>query len=130
MKGTKEMSTLSMTRRWTAVVATLAVGTVMALSGCAASSSGSSSGDLSIGYLPKMLGNPYFDEAGLGAKEATKALGGAYTQVGPQVGAADAQTPSSTRWRSRASRASSSLRATRARSARHCRLRVPPERRS
>lgn len=93
MKGTKEMSTLSMTRRWTAVVATLAVGTVMALSGCAASSSGSSSGDLSIGYLPKMLGNPYFDEAGLGAKEATKALGGAYTQVGPQVGAADAQTP-------------------------------------
>lgn len=91
------MSTISTKRRWTAVLATIAVATATALSGCAAGSaatgSAGSSGDLSIGYVPKMLGNPYFDQAGLGAEEATKALGGSYTQVGPQVGAADAQTP-------------------------------------
>lgn len=89
------MSTFSTKRRVTVALAAMAAATAMALSGCAAESAGSggSSDDLSIGYLPKMLGNPYFDQAGLGAKEATKDLGGAYTQVGPQVGAADAQTP-------------------------------------
>ncbi|MET0843190.1 MAG: rhamnose ABC transporter substrate-binding protein [Mycetocola sp.] len=90
------MSTISTKRRWTAVLATIAVVTVTALTGCAAAGSTGSTGssdDLSIGYVPKMLGNPYFDQAGLGAKEASEALGGSYTQVGPQVGAADAQTP-------------------------------------
>ncbi|MDR3068122.1 MAG: rhamnose ABC transporter substrate-binding protein [Cellulomonas sp.] len=73
-------------RSATAVV----VAGVLALSAC---TTGTSSDKLSIGYVPKMLANPYFDQAGLGAREATKALGGDYVQVGPAVGAADAQVP-------------------------------------
>jgi rhamnose transport system substrate-binding protein len=37
------------------------------------------------------LGNPYFDNASKGAKEATTELKGTFTQVGPTVAAADAQ---------------------------------------
>lgn len=52
---------------------------------------GGQQGPLSIGYLPKLLGNPYFDNASKGAKEATTELGGTFNEVGPAVAAADAQ---------------------------------------
>jgi rhamnose transport system substrate-binding protein len=74
------------------------MGAVLLLSACTGATSESSSSDsgsksLSIGYVPKMLANPYFDQAEKGAKEAAKELGGDYVAVGPQVGAADAQVP-------------------------------------
>lgn len=75
-------------------MAAVTVGAMVALSACTGDDAvGGGSDDLSIGYVPKMLGNPYFDQAALGAEEATGELGGDYVEVGPEVGAADAQVP-------------------------------------
>src|SRR5690625_3106401 len=81
----------------------LALAGALTLAGCSSSdengsggSSGAGNGDgseLSVGYLPKMLGNPYFERASVGAEEAMKELDGEFTVVGPEVGAADAQAP-------------------------------------
>ncbi|SFN34752.1 rhamnose ABC transporter substrate-binding protein [Mycetocola miduiensis] len=81
-----------------AAIAAGAMSAVLLLSGCTGAAAGSSSSDqgttaLSVGYVPKMLANPYFDQAGVGAEEAVKELNGDYVAVGPQVGAADAQVP-------------------------------------
>ncbi|MCU1478727.1 MAG: sugar transporter substrate-binding protein [Subtercola sp.] len=80
-----------------ALAALLAVAVGFTAAGCTgtdANATGSTSAGseaLSIAYLPKLLGNPYFDNASKGAKEATTALGGTFTEVGPAVAAADAQ---------------------------------------
>lgn len=88
-----ERSTTS--RRWRIAAAAMATAGALALAGCTGTDGGDAAGadGLSVGYVPKMLGNPYFDQAGLGAEEATAELGGEYVKVGPEVGAADAQVP-------------------------------------
>ncbi len=40
-------------------------------------------GDLSITFLPKNLGNPYFDTSSAGGKEAVDELGGTFSEIGP-----------------------------------------------
>lgn len=88
-----------MSRHWR--IATVAVAGVLALTlaGCTGGDTAGGEGvdggadGLSIGYVPKMLGNPYFDQAAVGAEDATAELGGDYVEVGPEVGAADAQVP-------------------------------------
>lgn len=74
----------------------IAAGIAIIVSGCAGGGGGDAGGGgaseaISIGYLPKMLGNPYFDDAAKGAEEATKELNGEFVEVGPAVAAADAQ---------------------------------------
>ncbi|WP_353509333.1 rhamnose ABC transporter substrate-binding protein [Intrasporangium sp.] len=46
---------------------------------------------LNVVFIPKNLGNPYFDASDAGGKEAIESLGGTYSQVGPQTASPDAQ---------------------------------------
>jgi rhamnose transport system substrate-binding protein len=92
-------------RRLTALAAVAMVAT-MGLTACGSSDSeggtasgsdggdtSSASGDLTVTFLPKNLGNPYFDTSDAGGEEAVKALGGTYTEVGPDTASPDAQVP-------------------------------------
>jgi rhamnose transport system substrate-binding protein len=70
----------------------------LAASGCgkgagdSSSSSGSSdSKAASVTFIPKNLGNPYFDISDAGGQAAVKEFGGKYSQVGPQEASPDAQ---------------------------------------
>jgi rhamnose transport system substrate-binding protein len=79
----------------------------LALTGCAAatpggsskssSSSSSSSGgggsskNYKITYLPKNLGNPYFDASDKAGQKAVQSFGGTYAEVGPTTASADGQ---------------------------------------
>jgi rhamnose transport system substrate-binding protein len=81
-------------------VASLAAVTLtfaLALTGCGKgsgdSNSGSDSGSkkTSITFIPKNLGNPYFDTSDAGGKKAVTELGGTYSEVGPQEASPDAQ---------------------------------------
>jgi rhamnose transport system substrate-binding protein len=84
-----------------AVTATaLAVGVALAATGCSGSggdggsSAGSGDGgdaNLAITFLPKNLGNPYFDTSNAGGEEAIKEFGGTYEEVGPTEASPTAQ---------------------------------------
>jgi rhamnose transport system substrate-binding protein len=73
----------------------------IALTACGKAATGSgpsgsgSSGDaakaLNVVFIPKNLGNPYFDASDAGGKAAVGELGGKYSQVGPQQASPDAQ---------------------------------------
>jgi rhamnose transport system substrate-binding protein len=85
-----------------AATAALALTASLALAGCGSDSSssptasdGSSGGgsDLTVTLIPKNLGNPYFDTSEAGVKKAMSAIGGSYTQVGPQEATPDGQVP-------------------------------------
>ncbi len=56
-------------------------------------SGGDGGGDLSITFLPKNLGNAYFDTSDAGGKKAIEEFGGEYEEVGPDQGTPDAQVP-------------------------------------
>ena len=62
-----------------------------ATSGSSGSGSASAATKLSITFLPKNLGNPYFDTSDAGGKKAVEEFGGTYSEVGPQTGSPDAQ---------------------------------------
>lgn len=49
--------------------------------------------ELSITFLPKNLGNPYFDTSDSGGARAIEEFGGVYSEVGPDEGTPDAQVP-------------------------------------
>lgn len=84
-----------------AATAALALSASLALAGCGSGSSSSPSaggtsgggGDLTVTVIPKNLGNPYFDTSTAGIKKAMSAIGGSYTQVGPQEASPDGQVP-------------------------------------
>jgi len=75
----------------------LAVTVALVATGCAASDDGGDGGsggdgaNLAITFLPKNLGNPYFDTSDAGGKEAIDEFGGTYAEVGPSEAAPDAQ---------------------------------------
>lgn len=79
--------------------AALAVSVALVATGCAVdsggdgggSTEGGGSGDLSITFLPKNLGNPYFDTSSTGAEEAIDEFGGTFAEVGPAEASPDAQ---------------------------------------
>ena len=89
-------------RRATALVA-VALAAGLALSACNskndnASDSGGSggsggSGNGSYVFLPKNLGNPYFDTSDKAGQKAIEAFGGTYQEVGPDAASPDAQVP-------------------------------------
>ena len=77
------------TRRITVAVA-LALTTGLLATGCASNSGGDGGegdgGDgsnLSVTFLPKNLGNPYFDTSSAGGSEAVEEFGGTFAEVGP-----------------------------------------------
>jgi rhamnose transport system substrate-binding protein len=57
------------------------------------SSTGGSSSDVSVTFLPKNLGNPYFEISDAAGQKAVEAFGGTYKEVGPDTGTPDAQVP-------------------------------------
>ncbi len=54
-------------------------------------SSAAADANLAITFLPKNLGNPYFDTSDKGGEAAIKEFGGTYTEVGPAEASPDAQ---------------------------------------
>jgi rhamnose transport system substrate-binding protein len=82
-------------RRVAAFVA-LALSAGMALSACGGSDSGNDSagggsGNGTYVFLPKNLGNPYFDTSDKAGQAAIEKFGGKYQQVGPDTASPDAQ---------------------------------------
>ncbi len=73
--------------------------TALVLTGCAdtggaggGSTEGSGGSDnLAITFLPKSLGNPYFDTSSKGGEEAVTEIGGTFAEVGPAASGPDAQ---------------------------------------
>ncbi len=89
---------MKQTHRRLPALAALALVTGLALSSCGSSESssgdsgsGSESESATITFLPKNLGNPYFDASATGGEEATTAFGGTFDQVGPDTASPDAQ---------------------------------------
>lgn len=78
-------------------LAAIAVTVALVATGCAASdggdggSGGGDGGNLAITFLPKNLGNPYFDTSSKGGKAAVDEFGGTFAEVGPTEAAPDAQ---------------------------------------
>lgn len=75
------------TRVGTAAAA-LALAVTLVATGCSGGSGGGSGsggggGDLSITFLPKNLGNPYFETSNKGGEAAIGEFGGTFEQVGP-----------------------------------------------
>ena len=78
--------------------AALAVTIALVASGCSsdASSGGSADGstdgdNLAVTFLPKNLGNAYFDTSDKGGENAIEEFGGTYAEVGPSEATPDAQ---------------------------------------
>ncbi|GAA2026671.1 rhamnose ABC transporter substrate-binding protein [Agromyces tropicus] len=84
------MFTKQRSRRFGVAITAAAAATVLALTGCA-SGGGDGGGDggdggdanLSVTFLPKNLGNPYFDTSSAGGQEAVEEFGGEFAEVGP-----------------------------------------------
>ncbi len=55
------------------------------------SAGGGGGGDTTVTFLPKNLGNPYFDTSDSGGEKAVKEFGGSYDEVGPDTAGPDAQ---------------------------------------
>src|ERR1700709_2000849 len=78
-------------------VAAVALSLALAATGCgkgSGDSGGSGSGGskaTTVTFIPKNLGNPYFDTSDAGGKKAVTEFGGKYSQVGPQEASPDAQ---------------------------------------
>lgn len=75
------------TRVGTAAAA-LALAVTLVATGCSGGSGGGSTGggdggNLAITFLPKNLGNPYFETSNKGGEEAIGEFGGTFEQVGP-----------------------------------------------
>ena len=87
---------ISKKRIASATAASLAL--ALAVAGCGKGSgdsgdggSGGGSEESSITFIPKNLGNPYFETSDAGGKKAVEELGGKFSEVGPQEASADAQ---------------------------------------
>jgi len=86
-------------KRRAGALTALAAAAALVLAGCAVDSGsggtggseGGGSDNLAITFLPKNLGNPYFDTSSAGAKEAIDEFGGTFAEVGPAEATPDSQ---------------------------------------
>lgn len=79
-----------------AAAAAVVMSAALALSACGNGDSGdggdeASGEDLAITFIPKNLGNPYFDTSNSGGEEAVEEFGGSFSEVGPQEDSPDGQ---------------------------------------
>ena len=78
-------------------VAALGLTVSLLAAGCAATGDGGDGGEgggdanYAITFLPKNLGNAYFDTSDKGGEEAINEFGGTYAEVGPATGSPDGQ---------------------------------------
>ena len=84
-----------MTRRPTVSLAALALGMVLAASGAIAAEE-CAKGPVTVGFLPKLDTDPYFQVARTGAEEAQGEIGGKVVQQAPSRATAEARSSSST----------------------------------
>jgi rhamnose transport system substrate-binding protein len=77
-------------KRRAGTLATLALGVALVAAGCGGDDTNASEGgdggddaNLAVTFLPKNLGNPYFDTSNAGGAEAVEEFGGSYEEVGP-----------------------------------------------
>ncbi|MFC5729440.1 MULTISPECIES: rhamnose ABC transporter substrate-binding protein [Nocardioides] len=78
-------------RRLTALAA-VALAASLGLTACGGDDEGDGGSDgAAITFLPKNLGNPYFDTSNAGGENAIKEFGGTYKQVGPDTATPDSQ---------------------------------------
>jgi rhamnose transport system substrate-binding protein len=87
-------------KRTATVVAAAVIGT-LGLTACGNATNNATSGGgggataaatkLTVTFIPKNLGNPYFDTSDAGGKKAIEEFGGTYSEVGPQQASPDAQ---------------------------------------
>ena len=82
----------------TMAITAMAMAASLGLTACGGSDDSSSddsgsSDKVSVTFLPKNLGNPYFDTSDAGGKEAVEEFGGTYAEVGPDAATPDAQVP-------------------------------------
>ena len=90
---------MKLQNRRLASLAAAALVTSLALTACGSddeTSSGSGGGgegggETTVTFIPKNLGNPYFDTSNAGGEEAVKEFGGSYEEVGPAEGSPDGQ---------------------------------------
>lgn len=88
----------TITRRGT-LLGVVGLSVALAMTGCSKAETDSGSGTgtegakkaLNVVFIPKNLGNPYFDASDAGGKSAVEALGGTFSEVGPQTASPDAQ---------------------------------------
>ncbi|GAA4818728.1 rhamnose ABC transporter substrate-binding protein [Nocardioides caeni] len=79
------------TKRFAAGAALALVASV-GLAACGSDDGGSGDGDgTTVTFLPKNLGNPYFETSDAGGEKAVKEFGGVYDEVGPDTAGPDAQ---------------------------------------
>ena len=78
-------------------LAAVALVASLGLTACGGNSDGASGssggGKTTVTFLPKNLGNPYFDTSDAGGKAAVDEFGGTYAEVGPDTATPDAQVP-------------------------------------
>ncbi|MBO1901044.1 rhamnose ABC transporter substrate-binding protein [Leucobacter weissii] len=88
------------TQKRAGAVLALAASAALLLSGCSGDTGDTGSGDTgsgetgsgaSVTFLPKNLGNPYFDTSSAGGKAAVEEFGGTFSEVGPAEATPDAQ---------------------------------------
>jgi rhamnose transport system substrate-binding protein len=76
-------------------IAALAISVALVATGCTAGGDsdggGDGGGDLSVTFLPKNLGNPYFETSNAGGEEAVEEFGGTFAEVGPSEATPDSQ---------------------------------------
>lgn len=74
----------------------LAVSAALVLTGCTTggddtAAGGGDTGNLTVTFLPKNLGNPYFEASSVGGEAAATEFGGTFAEVGPSEATPDAQ---------------------------------------
>jgi rhamnose transport system substrate-binding protein len=87
---------MKLNNRRVAALGALVLSAGMALSACGDDSGSGSDSDSASGayvFLPKNLGNPYFDTSDQAGKAAVEDFGGSFQEVGPDQASPDAQVP-------------------------------------
>lgn len=89
---------MTFARKRVTALAAIATAAALALTGCASTDTGSTGGEegsgdanLAITFLPKNLGNPYFDTSSKGGTAAVEEFEGTFAEVGPAEATPDAQ---------------------------------------
>ncbi|MGH8880410.1 MAG: substrate-binding domain-containing protein, partial [Stackebrandtia sp.] len=83
------MALINSPARRLAIIAGLAVSLAAGTVACSGDSGGD--GEYDIAFLPKNLGNPYFEASDAAAEKAIKDFGGSYKEVGPSEPTAEGQ---------------------------------------